>query len=178
MAVSLFFVGCSGRVEQDPRPTFHIDATQPFRLEFGRGSGWQGLETVKIDQSGCVVLHRMKRERREDATLETWETATLSLPPDGLADVLKAIDENGLMGLHKSYSTDVQDGTQWVLWIKQGEREKSVYFNNSFPNVITRFAEQLDGTLAAAELDKVTWQPVPPSESRQHERELWNSIKR
>jgi hypothetical protein len=101
------------------------------------------------------------------------------LPPEVVAEVLKAVESNGLMGLHKAYHDDnIADGTQWVLWIKQGEREKSVYFNNSFPRAITAFAGQLDAILARAGLDKVAWQPVPERESRQHEKELWDSIKR
>ena len=183
LALSLiWFVGVapyiSGRVEKDDRPSFRIDPVQPFRLEIGRGSGWHGLDTIVIDQSGRAVLHRMKEERKENAIVQSWETATLQLPPDAVAEVLKAIETNDLMDLHRAYHANVHDGAQWVFWIKQGNREKSVYFNNSFPRPITRFAEQLDGVLARAGLDKVAWQPVPAGESRNHERELWDSIKR
>lgn len=157
---------------------FTIDHTQPFWLEFGRGSGWHGLDTVKLDQTGRAVVHRMKAERKEDVTVLSWEVATLQLSPDALAEVLKAVESNDLMELHKEYHENIHDGTQWVLWIKQGEREKSVYFNNNFPRRIKAFAEQLDGMLARAGLGKVAWQPVSEQESRQHERELWDIIKR
>src|SRR5256885_12477044 len=113
-----------GRVEKDDRPSFRIDPARPFRVEFGRGSGWHGLDTIKFELGGVVVLHRMKEAEKGYA----FETATLRLPPDAVADVLKAIDTNDLLGLHKAYHADMHDGTQWVLWIKQGEREKSVYF--------------------------------------------------
>jgi hypothetical protein len=179
-------VGCSdsvekddrGHVERDDRPAFTIDPTQPFWLEFGRGSGWHGLDIVKIDQTGRAVLQRMNSEHRNDAAVLPWEVATLRLSREALAEVLKAVESNGLTGLHKGYHQDIADGTQWVLWIKQGEREKSVYFNNSFPPAITGFAAQLDAILVRAGLDKVTWEPVPEQEARQHERELWDSIKR
>jgi hypothetical protein len=177
--IALAAAGCSGRVEKDDRPAFAIDRTQPFWLEFGRGSGWHGLDTIKIDQTGRVVLHRMKSTLQENVNVLSWEVATVQLPPELVADVLKAVESNGLMGLHKAYYDDnIADGTQWVLWIKQEQREKSVYFNNSFPHAITAFAEQLDAILALAGLDKVAWQPVPERESRQHEKELWDSIKR
>ena len=178
IVAALAAAGCSGRVEKDDRPAFAIDHAQPFWLEFGRGSGWHGLNTVKIDQTGRVVLHRMKSERQPDVTDLSWEAATLHLPPEAVAGVLQAVESNNLMSLHKAYREDIADGTQWVLWIKQGEREKSVYFNNSFPGSITAFAEQLDAILLRAGLDKAEWQPVPERESRQHERELWDSIKR
>jgi hypothetical protein len=168
IAVALVVVGCSGRVERDDRPAFTIDRTQPFWLEFGRGSGWHGLDTIKLDQTGRVVLHRITSRM-------SWEVATLQLSPEALAEALNAVESNGLMRLHKAYYADIHDGTQWVLWIKQGEREKSVYFNNSFPAAITRFAEQLDAILARGGLDKAGWQPVPDREARQHEKELWHS---
>lgn len=170
----LTIAGCSTRVETDDRPTFTVDPNQAFRLEFGRGSGLDGLETIKVSQNGGVILHRTKQP--EDGK---WETATLQLSLDALAEVLKAVESNGLLDLHRAYhDTNRKDGTQWVLWIKQGDREKSVYFNNEFPRAITRFAEQLDAALSAAGLDKVVWQPVPLSETGRHDRELWDSIKR
>lgn len=168
----LAVAGCTGHVDKDDRPEFTIDRSQPFLLQFGRGSGWHGLDTVKLDQSGLVVLHRMKSSR------QAWEVASLQLPPESLGEVLKAVEANRLTALHKAYHEDIEDGTQWVLWIKQGDQEKSVYFNNRFPPEITRFAEQLDAILARAGLDKVTWQPVTGQKSRQHEKELWDSIKR
>jgi len=171
--------GCSGRVEKDDRPAFTIDRTQPFWLEFGRGSAWHGLDTIKIDQTGRVVLHRMNSTRQENVEVLSWEVGSLQLPPEGVAEVVKAVESDGLMGLQKAYRHEnVADGTQWVVWIKQGEQEKSVFFDNRFPPAITRFAEHLDAVLERAGLDKVEWQPVPERESRQHERELWDSIKR
>jgi hypothetical protein len=74
--------GCS-RVERDDRPAFTIDRTQPFWLEFGRGSGWHGLDTIKIDQTGRVVLHRKKITRQEKVNV--WEVATVQLPPEVIA---------------------------------------------------------------------------------------------
>jgi hypothetical protein len=174
--IALLFMttGCSGRIETDDRPPFEIDPAQPFRLELGRGSGWHGLDTVRIDQNGTVVLHRHRLVDQE----ATWETAGFLLSQDRLAEVLSAVETNGLAHLHRAYHADVQDGTQWVLWIKQGEREKSVYFNNSFPRSITGFAEQLDEILVETGLNSLVWQLVPPTEHRKHERELWDSIKR
>ncbi len=76
--------GCSGRIEKDKRPSFQIDLSQPFRIEFGRGSGWDGLDTVKIDQTGRVVVHRQRWEQRGGISYPLWDTATLQLSPDAL----------------------------------------------------------------------------------------------
>jgi hypothetical protein len=125
-----------------------------------------------------VIAHRMRREQREGVNMQSWETATTRLRPAAVGEVLQAVEANGLMALRRAYHADVDDGTQWVLWIKQWEREKSVYFNHNFPRAITRFAEELDRILAAAGLDKVAWQPVPREEARRQARELWDCTRR
>jgi hypothetical protein len=178
IASAFAVVGGAGAVflvVHNDRPAFVMDHTHPFWLEFGRGSGWHGLNTVKIDQTGRVVLHRMKSMHQNDVTVQSWEVGTLQLPPEAITELLKAVESNNLLGLQKAYHANVHDGTQWVLWIMQGEQEKSVYFDNHFPRSITAFAQQLDAILAQAGLDKVAWQPV---DDRQHEKELWASIRR
>lgn len=175
----LFGVWWSGpTVKRDNRPAFRIDPEQPYRIEFGRGSGWHGLSTIKITQDRQAIVHRKRRDHQDGVTNLYWETTTLRLSAEDVAKVLAAIDANHLMELHRSYSDPhIQDGTQWVLWIKQGECEKSVYFNNYFPRSIERFATQLDEILRPRFLGR-EWNTVPDRESRQHERELWDSIKR
>jgi hypothetical protein len=174
-------VGCSGgRVIEDTNPPFHLDPDQPFRLDFGRGSGWHGLDTIKIDETGGVVLHRMKDELRKDEKGDiivlSWETTTLRLQPDALAEVRKAVESNALTKLHKKYYVDrVADGSQWVLWLRQGGREKSSFFSNYFPPAIKRFAKELDRILEAAGLGNAEWHPIPPEESGVHDKDLWQS---
>ena len=43
----------------DPKPPWAIDTSRPWSIEVGRGSGWNGLNAVKIDNDGTVVLHRL-----------------------------------------------------------------------------------------------------------------------
>jgi hypothetical protein len=178
IAVALGVAGCSGSVERNDRPTFSVDRTQPFRLEFGRGSGWNGLDTVKLDETGRVVLHRLDSEARAGATVPAWQVASMQLSADAVDEVLGSVQANDLMRLHRAYHEDVLDGTQWLLWVRQGDREKAVYFDNNFPWAIKQFAEDLDAILARAGSDTVTWQRVPDRMARKHERELWDSIKR
>src|SRR5262245_55092291 len=52
------------KVVSDEKPAFRIDPDKPYRIEFGRGSGWHGLETVQFAEDGRVVLHRMTFELR------------------------------------------------------------------------------------------------------------------
>ena len=165
-------------VEKDDRPAFRLDPSTAWQFEFGRGSGWHGLDTVKLDQNGRLVLHRLKRERQGEVIVLSWETATAQLPSDAVAKVFEAVGTNRLLVLDKAYHADVCDGTQWVLWVRQGDREKAVYFDNHFPDPIVRFAERLDEVVSASVGPGLRWRAVPPFWSRDHERELWESIKR
>jgi|SRR5579859_6489156 len=145
-----------------------INRDQAFLIEFGRGSGWHGLNTVKILDDGTVILYRQTRTG--------WETAQTSLSPESVARVLDDVEKNGLLELKRAYHEDIADGTQWVLRLKQGATEKAVYFNNSFPSEITHFATDLDNVLAENAPD-MTWHRVAYLGERKHERELWESIK-
>lgn len=134
-----------------------------------------GLDTVVIDQDGSLVLHRRKWETDSGAG---WETASAQLPRESVAGIRKAIEANDLLGLAKAYHADVFDGTQWVLWIRQGSHEKAVYFNNHFPDSILRFADRLDEIVARSAGPNLRWQAVRAFELGEHQRGLWDSIRR
>jgi predicted small lipoprotein YifL len=165
------------KTDRDDRPPFHLDSTQPFLIELGRGSGLDGLNTVKIGQDGAVVFHRLKQKLQGERVVQSWERASFHLQQGAMVQIVEAVEANRLLELHKGYHADVADGTQWVLWIKQGKRQKSVYFNNHFPKQIIRFAQKLDAILAESGSGKLKWKAVRADLARQHERELWDSIK-
>jgi hypothetical protein len=129
-----------------------------------------GLDIVKVRENESVFLQRR-------SPTGAWQTATLELSKDSLAEVVAAVDDNRLFELRKEYHANVADGTQWVLWIKQGGTEKSVYFNNDFPKPIVRFAEQLDKVIADASPENLRWKTVSAAEAADHQKELWDSIK-
>jgi len=123
-----------------------------------------GFDTVKFDQSGRVVLHRIKYERLSDSieSIQRYcETATLQLSTAAIANIIEALASNRVTALHREYHSDVRDGTQWVFWVKQGNLEKAIFFDNNFPEPITRFAAQLDATLSNAGLGEVAWERLP-----------------
>ncbi|AMV27946.1 hypothetical protein VT84_26315 [Gemmata sp. SH-PL17] len=163
----LFLYGC--------QPAPRLDPSKPWQIEFGRGSGLEGLDTIKLNQNGKAILHRRKSELRGDVTVDSWETTTVVLSPEKVAKILDAVAENRLLELSKAYHSRMHDGTQWVLWVRQGEWEKAVYFNNRFPDSIVQFAKKLDGVLTGEDSQ---WHAVPDKGARDHERDLWDSIKR
>jgi len=166
------------RTVEDTGPRFSIDTGKPWKIEFGRGSGWEGLDTVKLTDDGKVILHRQTWQAANGIRSAKWETAQLALPRDAVANVLATVSKTRLLDLHREYHANVADGTQWVLWITQGGNAKSVYFNNHFPSEILQFASSLDEVLVQNGLQTVKWDPVPAGKESQHERQLWDSIKR
>jgi hypothetical protein len=116
------------------------------------------LDTIKISENGTVVLHHQRYAAHGTAY---WETATLHLSSGGLQEIDAAVKESGVLSLYRYYDGGVADGTQWVFWIQQGDREKSIYCNNSFPSAMVSFAETLDNILERNGLAAVVWQRVP-----------------
>jgi hypothetical protein len=177
LVVALTF-GALWRFNACPRGNLaRLDPAAPYRIALGRGSGWHGLNTIDVRSDGTVTLHRQCRQWDGTAWRLCWETATLHLPDEGLAKVLDAVEGDRVLGLCRAYSANVADGEQWVLWVRQGEREQVVYCDNNFPHLLVRFAAHLDAILAENGLPQAEWHRVEPA-SRDHERELWDSIKR
>jgi hypothetical protein len=145
-----------------------LNSSQPFLIELGRGSGWHGLDTVRVLDDGTTTLCRQAGG--------DWETAEIHLPPEGVARVRDSIKNHELLQLNASYhDPNIADGTQWVLRLQQGGTEKAVYFNNRFPAEITRFATELDEVLEEYGAG-ATWRRVAYLNQRNHERALWESI--
>jgi hypothetical protein len=166
------------KTEKDEVPSFRIDAKKTFRIELGQGSGWHGLNTTRISEDSVVTLYRMQTEAAWLGPRHYWVTATLQLTPSSLDEVCTAIEANGLLEMDKAYHAAAGDGTQWVLWIQQDHKAKSVYFNNHFPDQIIRFAGRLDAILHENGLESAVWSRVPLSADRKHEKALWESISR
>ena len=156
-------------VEPDSRPEFVLDATKPFVIEFGRGSGLHGLDVVKVDETGLVQLSRVAGTGIESATLRLYDSDVKAL--------VGLVSARGLTGMARTYSDPkVHDGTQWVLWIQQSPSEKAVYFNNAFPRQIQSFARDLDAMLRGAGLGNVRWNAVPTQEGRDQQAALWRRL--
>lgn len=156
----LMSAGCSS-------PSFDFDVSAPFYVEFGRGSGWRGLAMVIVDEVGQVQVSQDLL--RTDGK---WRTATIQLSPSGIAELAAAIRERQLTALSKTYSKNINDGTQWGLYLRQGKNEKVVYFDNSFPSAIKKFAEDVDGVLKRGGLDGAKWQDG----GREMDADLWRHI--
>lgn len=162
--------GPSTVVEPDTRPAFVLDASKPFVIELGRGSGLHGLDVTKVSETGAVELHRI-------AGGQNVETATLRLSDVQVKELVDLINSQRLTSMGRSYTAPgVADGTQWVLWVRQAPSEKSIYFNNAFPNEITSFAGRLDALLQGAGSGTASWTPVPEQQGIDQQAALWARI--
>lgn len=156
-------------VKPDTRPAFALDPSKPFVVELGRGSGRSGLYVVRFDESGAAELHQYSNGPGA-------QEVSLRLPPADVKALTDLANQERLTGMGRSYSTGVMDGTQWVLWIQQGASEKSVYFDNSFPAPIGRFADALDAAVTRAGLGTAAWRAVPRQVEEGRQRALWKRI--
>lgn len=165
-------------IETEPNPVMEFDPTGPYQLKFGRGSGWDGLDTVAIDENGDVVLHRLQQEQDGEVIRHSWQTAGMTIDDETAQRIAELILEFGLLKLNRAYHADVEDGSQWVFRLVQGEGEKRIYCDNFFPRPVQDFAVALDSELEKAGADAVNWKPVSAERARKHEKGLWESAER
>jgi len=172
LILSALLLGCNHApatkkvVKPDTRPSFLLDPAKPFVLELGRGSGLQGLDIIKVDQSGTLSMSRTTRSADTEST-------SLTLTRNDIAALADLVNTNQLTTMGQAYSDpSIADGTQWILWIQQGASEKAIYFNNSFPDQITTFASNLDALLQAAGSTAAKWTPLPKQQAADQQKAL------
>jgi hypothetical protein len=166
-------------VTRTKRLSFRIDRTRPWIIDLGRGSGRYGLETIRVDQDGRVEMCSMTTPEAGDPNRFGWEKAVAQLPAEAVKRLLDAVEENRLLEMQASYcAAGVCDGTQWTLWIRQGNRERAICCDNYFPAPIRRFAQELDEIIAETVGPNLRGERIPPGGDRNHERELWDSLER
>ena len=170
--------GALARVDKETKALMRFRINEPFNISLGRGSGFYGLSTVSIDPQGRVVVYRWREKYEDKKRSSFWETAVLTLSRPSIIAIGKAVQEMKLLQMEHRYHADIQDGTQWVFLLRQGQEMKSTYFNNYFPEAILRFAEFLDHQLNVAGLQTVQWVRVENSQAAGHDRELWESIQK
>jgi hypothetical protein len=157
------------RAPSAPAPSF--DPTVPYSLELGRGGGRSGLETIHVDPSGAVTVHRNPSQRGDVG----WERGTLALSQAQRLELTESLHRQQLLTLGGHYSAGIADGTQWVLRIVRGEEEHVIYCDNRCPEGVGRFATELDRLLASAGLGDVSWAAV---RGGAHDDRLWDAVRR
>jgi len=132
------------------------------------------MDTITIENEH-VTLYRLQLN---ELCYPCWETATMQLLPDDVKTLIKSLEQFQILKMSKAYHANVSEGTQWILLIQQGNYEKSIYFDNHFPDNIFAFSRFLDDLLVKRGFLDFTWQAIPENEPKNHENELWESLKR
>src|SRR5689334_5303975 len=96
LILAVILGGCDGgtnsrtqTVELDSRPAFVLDSSKPFVIELGRGSGWHGLDIIKVDETGAVQLSRIEGHLNAEA-------ASLQLSKTDVATLVGLVNTNQL----------------------------------------------------------------------------------
>ncbi len=144
--------------EQAPAP-----AAAPL-IELARGSEWDGFDSVHIPPQGPATLYRLAHEARDDTIRFHHETATLPLSPSTRAALRAEIERLQLFALKDHYGGDVEDGTQWLLRIVDGDRTLRVYCDNAFPPPLEAFAKAVDAGLEHDGLQRIAWRRMDERE--------------
>lgn len=141
----------------------------PDLVEFGRGSGRDGLATVSIDGEGVVTIHRAGFGNPE------WERGTVRLSAEQRIAIAERIYRDQIYAMDGSYSAGVMDGWQFVLRLIEGDDETVVYCDNQCPPRVDRFIEEVNRMVEEAGRDGYGWTWVRGSE---HDDALWDAVRR
>ncbi len=149
-----------------------IDLSEPIEIEFGRGSGLDGLNTVRILPNGDVKLFRVPM-----AGKTTWQYGQFTLTLGEMSRILDSMKATRLLTLQRVYHGGVSDGTQWVLSVRQSSHVRCVYFDNHFPEAIVEFTNSLDNILSNGESRRIVWKPLSTNDACRQQDALWGEIK-
>lgn len=156
------------KIENGNHKKFFLFPEKPFKLELGRGSGFLGLDIIRIDKNRSVSLIR-KQEYN-------WQHCSFKLTNQEAKEIIIAILKNKNCLLKKGYHADVIDGIQWILFFSQENNEINTYFNNHFPKEIIELAEIMDKIVTKSNTRKVKWLEFPENEANSQQKELWKRI--
>jgi hypothetical protein len=147
-----------------------IGPDQEFELQFGRGSGWHGLDLLRVASDGRATYEYQPQ-------WGTWIRKTFVVDIERMRELRAAVNDLNVWGMQRAYSRGVADGTQWIVLIRVEGKSKSVYFDNKFPVRIKRFADYVDNAILKPLADPVEPIIVPTRLHGQHTKEIWASIK-
>lgn len=147
-----------------------IAPDQEFELQLGRGSGWHGLDLLRITSDGRATYEYQPE-------LGTWLRKVFVVDTKRVDQLRLAVNDLNIWGMQGKYAANVMDGTQWIVFIRVNGKAKSVYFDNKFPRRIRTFADLVDEIILGPLADPIEPSIVPNRLHRQHEKDIWASIR-
>jgi hypothetical protein len=140
-----------------------------FWFQLGQGSGWHGLDLIRITADGRVSY--------EYRTSEGWTRKRFTINQKMVQSLKEKINALGIRNLKRAYHRPIADGTQWCLLIKEDDPPKSIYCDNQFPKPVVDLAEFVHENIVEPNSNMLKGVIVGERDHEMHEKELWNSIK-
>ena len=109
-----------------------------FAFVLGEGSGWHGYDVLRIAATGEARYTFAKLE----GSRTVWRALEFRVDKAKMAELRATLNEQKYFSLEAEYrNPEVQDGTQWFVKVRIGDRKKGVYCDNEFPPEIVRISE-------------------------------------
>jgi len=119
-----------------------------FAFILAQGSGWHGYNTLRVSASGhCdfryflssmqVSTGANKEQDLPEGTVyreKFWRKADFQLTKELQKQLRDALQEANVFAMKDEYiQKEIADGTQWIVRLRAGRKEKRVYCSNTFP---------------------------------------------
>ncbi len=115
------------RVVAEPN-AFAVDPNLPFEFEYANGSGRYGMKVYRRDESGRIQYFCAVRDSCTEGDGEIDADAANAV-------ILRSIQQTDFRRIAQTYSAEVYDGWQAMLWIRQGAHERVIHFDNAAPRL-------------------------------------------
>jgi|GEM_PF-5359270 len=143
---------------------------QAFEFQFGQGSGFEGLNVVKILPSG--------EARYDYGDVTAWQKKTFRVSQEAMQELADKINALGILNMGKVVSDpDVRDGEQWIVLIKTEGTARSIYFDNRFPVQVRELAAFVHERVVEPYTKNLRPEPVSDFDHDRLQQELWDSVR-
>ena len=170
ISVALVMVGCvlnRDLIRPVPWPVVY-DST--FEFQLGQGSGWQGLNLIKITADGNAVY-------QYESFSNVWSRKTFQLTPVEVQSLADQVNELKIVALDDHYRASVHDGTQWCILVKSQGHRKRIYCDNRFLRRIEKLAAFVHEKIIDRAGEKAVAVSISPDRFREFEAEIWDKTK-
>lgn len=142
-----------------------IRSSSDFQFVLGQGSGRDGYDTLTIEGSGASRLVFRAKDT-------TWHEAKFVLAKDMVEALRAELVAISFGTLHRQYTAQVNDGTQWFVRVRVGAQRKGVFLDNHFPTPVVRLSEFVRTTIVEPRLPDIEASRERPF-GAPVEREFW-----
>lgn len=126
----------------DSNPQASPASLEKLQIYLARGNALDGFDYfILTDGTQASVARR---------TLAGHRYYEFAIDSQAVRDLYSAATAGELLGRKEVISSDIVDGTQWVLGIELEEQQTAVYLNNRFPEPFLAFAGTIDSITASS----------------------------